>query len=491
MLRARDRGFGLRFEPRAEAVHVGGESHVSPRLWAILTLNRVRLYGRRHGRAATAAFRAAVILGEALRALRGSRVGRAALAALLLRSRRPPEVAGPDPRRAPGGRGRRRPAGRAGRPAPERPEPGLALLPRAASRRAGPGGAVPGARTRPRRGAVIGATLDALGASLRPRDTCSWWPTAAPMRRRRSPAPTARWCSSGGPPRNRAEPRRARRGSSTPRPRLGRRVDGRRRLDRRARVPDRCEETLATGADALQAAARRRSGRAWWRRRRWPPSCSRGDRPAGSRSAPCSVRLRGTGMVLRRPVVERHRSGPGLGDLWYGLDLASRACCLGTSTPPASLRERGTWRAASTQKLRYEAGRISAAREFLVPLLRRRSRAALEAAWFLATPPFATAAASLLAGLALAAAARSWARPRSGGPPAVAGRRSGRGPGGARAPARTYLALWRRPGTWPGRSPSSCGPAQRAARRHVLPAHVARRLPGPGGSAADVPSPSS
>ncbi len=95
MLRARDRGFGLRFEPRAEAVHVGGESHVSPRLWAILTLNRVRLYGRRHGRAATAAFRAAVILGEALRALRGSRVGRAALAALLLRSRRPPEVAGP------------------------------------------------------------------------------------------------------------------------------------------------------------------------------------------------------------------------------------------------------------------------------------------------------------------------------------------------------------------------------------------------------------
>lgn len=95
MLRARDLGFTTRYEPKAEAVHVGGEVHTSPRLWAILTVNRVRLYARRHGRAAAVAFRAAVVLNEASRALRGSRVSRAALAALLIPSRRPPEVLGP------------------------------------------------------------------------------------------------------------------------------------------------------------------------------------------------------------------------------------------------------------------------------------------------------------------------------------------------------------------------------------------------------------
>ncbi|MCZ0985321.1 hypothetical protein O1M54_05915 [Streptomyces diastatochromogenes] len=48
-LRARDRGYGTRLEPTAEAVHLGGDSQVSPRLWTLLTLNRVRLYRRRHG----------------------------------------------------------------------------------------------------------------------------------------------------------------------------------------------------------------------------------------------------------------------------------------------------------------------------------------------------------------------------------------------------------------------------------------------------------
>lgn len=56
-LRARDRGFATRLEPAASAVHLGGDSQVSPRLWTLLTLNRVRLYRRRHGAAATAAFR--------------------------------------------------------------------------------------------------------------------------------------------------------------------------------------------------------------------------------------------------------------------------------------------------------------------------------------------------------------------------------------------------------------------------------------------------
>jgi GT2 family glycosyltransferase len=81
-LRARDRGFATRLEPTAEAVHLGGDSQVSPRLWTLLTLNRVRLYRRRHGPLATAAFRAAVLLREASRAALGRPAARTAAAAL-------------------------------------------------------------------------------------------------------------------------------------------------------------------------------------------------------------------------------------------------------------------------------------------------------------------------------------------------------------------------------------------------------------------------
>ncbi|MET9887496.1 glycosyltransferase family 2 protein [Streptomyces sp. NPDC006430] len=81
-LRARDRGFATRLEPAAEATHLGGDSQVSPRLWTLLTLNRVRLYRRRHGPAATAAFRGAVLLRETSRAALGRPASRAAARAL-------------------------------------------------------------------------------------------------------------------------------------------------------------------------------------------------------------------------------------------------------------------------------------------------------------------------------------------------------------------------------------------------------------------------
>ena len=55
-----------------------------------------------------------------------------------------------------------------------------------------------------------------------------------------------------------------------------------------------------------------------------------------------------------------------------------------------------TWHDAGTQRVRYEAGRMSAAREFVRPLLRRHDPASLEAAWFLLTPPYAVAALSLV-----------------------------------------------------------------------------------------------
>jgi glycosyltransferase involved in cell wall biosynthesis len=90
-LRARDAGFALRLAPDAGAVHLGGESESSPDLWSMLTVNRVRLYRRRHGRAAV--FAGAVALGEAIRSF-GTDAARhrAALRALLRASARPFEL---------------------------------------------------------------------------------------------------------------------------------------------------------------------------------------------------------------------------------------------------------------------------------------------------------------------------------------------------------------------------------------------------------------
>ncbi|GIJ79371.1 Glycosyltransferase, GT2 family [Micromonospora phaseoli] len=82
-LRARDAGFPTRLAPAARATHIGGDSRAAPWLWRLLTLNKVRLYRRRNGRAATAAYWAAVLLREVSRAALGSPTSRAAAAALL------------------------------------------------------------------------------------------------------------------------------------------------------------------------------------------------------------------------------------------------------------------------------------------------------------------------------------------------------------------------------------------------------------------------
>lgn len=82
LLRARDRGWRTWFVADAEAVHVGGESRTSPSLWALLCVNRVRLYAGRTNPFAALLFWAAVVAGETLRASRGSATSRAALRAL-------------------------------------------------------------------------------------------------------------------------------------------------------------------------------------------------------------------------------------------------------------------------------------------------------------------------------------------------------------------------------------------------------------------------
>ncbi|WP_228555970.1 glycosyltransferase family 2 protein, partial [Catenulispora pinisilvae] len=70
-LRARSCGFATRLAPDAVAVHLEGEAAVSPRLWTLLTVNRVRLYRRTHGAVAVAAFWSALVLREGSRALLG------------------------------------------------------------------------------------------------------------------------------------------------------------------------------------------------------------------------------------------------------------------------------------------------------------------------------------------------------------------------------------------------------------------------------------
>lgn len=67
LLRVRDAGLRVRYEPAAVAFHRGGASHVDPFLWSTLATNRVRLYASRHGRLRGRAYLGVVMLNELLR----------------------------------------------------------------------------------------------------------------------------------------------------------------------------------------------------------------------------------------------------------------------------------------------------------------------------------------------------------------------------------------------------------------------------------------
>jgi glycosyltransferase involved in cell wall biosynthesis len=120
--------------------------------------------------------------------------------------------------------------------------------------------------------------------------------------------------------------------------------------------------------------------------------------PRGREVLRCSIRLRGSGMVLRRDVAQRVRfRAPASEDLWLGLDLLLEGIRT-RHVDDAHLRSENvpSWGVATTQKVRHEAGRIAAAREFVGPLLRARRWSCFEAAWYLVGPPFAIACGSLL-----------------------------------------------------------------------------------------------
>jgi hypothetical protein len=136
--------------------------------------------------------------------------------------------------------------------------------------------------------------------------------------------------------------------------------------------------------------------------------------PRGRDRLGLSVRLRGTGMAIRRAVALQHRfRAPASEDLFFTLDLLLDGVrCRHVDSGRLRSEGASTWGAFGGQKVRYEAGRMAAARAYVPRLVRRGLRrgdlACLDAAWFLATPPFALAALSLFAGIVLAALAGAW-----------------------------------------------------------------------------------
>jgi cellulose synthase/poly-beta-1,6-N-acetylglucosamine synthase-like glycosyltransferase len=177
-----------------------------------------------------------------------------------------------------------------------------------------------------------------------------------------------------------------------------------------------CERALGSGAAAVQARSESRRGRSLAAEASLAAFTLQGvTLPRGRDRLRLPVRLRGTGMAIRRDVALGHRfRAPASEDLFFTLDLLLDGVRC-RHVERARLRSEGaaTWGAFGGQKVRYEAGRMAAARAYLPRLLdralRRRDLACLEMAWFLATPPFALAVLSLLAGVALAAFAGAWA----------------------------------------------------------------------------------
>lgn len=168
---------------------------------------------------------------------------------------------------------------------------------------------------------------------------------------------------------------------------------------------DAVASALATGASVVQARGESLPGPGLLAQAQLAAFALQGITiPRGRDRLGLSVRLKGTGMALRRHLLDKYSfRGPGAGeDLWFSNDLCLDGI-VARHVDSARLRSESTrnFRAARGQRVRYEAGRMIAAREFLGPLVRRGSPACLEAAWHLLTVPFALAILSLVAGAAV------------------------------------------------------------------------------------------
>ena len=176
-----------------------------------------------------------------------------------------------------------------------------------------------------------------------------------------------------------------------------------------------CEQALASGAGAVQARSESKPARSLAAEASLAAFTLQGiTLPRGRDRLGLSVRLRGTGMAMVREVALAHRfRAPASEDLFFTMDLLLDGIrCRHVERARLRSEGAGTWSAFGGQKVRYEAGRIAAARAYVPRLVRRalarRDAACLEAAWFLATPPFALGVLSLLAGLVLATAVQAW-----------------------------------------------------------------------------------
>jgi len=70
--RIREAGFEIVYEPRSKVMHASGGSGTGPRLFALLTANRIRYYRRHHGALRTLIFKLGVVFGHAARSWRGA-----------------------------------------------------------------------------------------------------------------------------------------------------------------------------------------------------------------------------------------------------------------------------------------------------------------------------------------------------------------------------------------------------------------------------------
>jgi N-acetylglucosaminyl-diphospho-decaprenol L-rhamnosyltransferase len=91
-LRARDAGLLTRYEPRAVAVHIGGQSGRTHRTHAMQIVNRVRLYRRRHGALASWCYYWLTVANELSRLPRRHPESWSGALALLRPARRPGEL---------------------------------------------------------------------------------------------------------------------------------------------------------------------------------------------------------------------------------------------------------------------------------------------------------------------------------------------------------------------------------------------------------------
>lgn len=210
-----------------------------------------------------------------------------------------------------------------------------------------------------------------------------------------------------------------------------------------------CERVLGTGVAAVQARSESARGRSLPQQASLAAFTLQGITiPRGRSRLGISVRLRGTGMAIRREVALAHRfRAPASEDLFFTLDLMLVGVrCRHVDAARVRSQGAGSWDAFGGQKVRYESGRMTAAATYVPRLLRRalrhRDASCLEAAWFLATPPFAVAVLSLIAGAAAAAAGGAWVvAGLFAGAIAALGLTLAVGLVQARAGLRTWLAL--------------------------------------------------